>query len=115
MRYALLVYSDPSVRSPLDEGAAARAEPTSVWNAVLDALSQVGAARDGRELAAEAKVIRVRDGAHRVIEGPYAETEEQLGGLFVTELADLDEAIRIAGLISQVTHGATEIRPLVEH
>ena len=48
-------------------------------------------------------------------DGPFAETKEQIGGLFVTDLADLDEAIRLAGLIPAASYGSIEIRPLVEH
>lgn len=119
MKYALLVYSDQAAWSELseEEAAAARAESMPGWNTVFGELSQVDPTWDGKELdaATEAKVIRVRDGERLVTDGPYAETKEQIGGLFVTELPDLDEAIRIAGLIPAATYGSIEIRPLVEH
>ena len=69
----------------------------------------------GRELAAasEAKVVRVVDGRTLVTDGPFAETKEALGGIFVTELPDLDEAIRLAALVPAAEYGTLEIRPLV--
>jgi len=69
----------------------------------------------GRELtgASEAKVVRVVDGQTIVTDGPFAETKEQLGGVFVTELGDLDEAIRLAALVPTAEHGTLEIRPLL--
>ena len=62
--------------------------------------------------ASEAKVVRVVDGETIVTDGPFAETKEQLGGIFVTELPDLDEAIRLAALVPTAEHGTLEIRPL---
>ena len=69
----------------------------------------------GRELAsaAEAKVVRVVDGETIVTDGPFAETKEQLGGVFITELPDLDEAIRLAALVPTAEQGTLEIRPLI--
>jgi hypothetical protein len=65
---------------------------------------------DGRDTA---KVVRVRDGERLVTDGPFAETKELVGGLFVTELPDLDEAIRLASLIPTAEQGSLEIRPVV--
>jgi len=56
----------------------------------------------------------VVDGERVVTDGPFAETKEQIGGLFVTTLPDLDEAIRIAALIPTAETGSLEIRPIVE-
>ena len=56
--------------------------------------------------------MRVVDGKTIVTDGPFAETKEQLGGIFVTELPDLDEAIRLAALVPTAEHGTLEIRPL---
>jgi hypothetical protein len=71
---------------------------------------------EGRELegASEAKVVRVVDGDRIVTDGPFAETKEQIGGLFMTTLPDLDEAIRIASLVPAAEYGSLEIRPIVE-
>ena len=56
----------------------------------------------------------MRDGEPLVTDGPFAETKEQIGGVFVTELPDLDEAIRLAALVPAAEYGSIEIRPLVE-
>ena len=58
--------------------------------------------------------VRVRDGKKLVTDGPFAETREQLGGYFLIEAQDLDEAIAIAKRIPSATKGTVEIRPVVE-
>jgi len=63
---------------------------------------------------ATATSIRIRDGARHVTDGPFAETREQLGGYFLVEAKDLDEAIGIASRIPGATFGTVEIRPLLE-
>ncbi len=60
-----------------------------------------------------ATTVRVRDGRPLVTDGPFAETTEQLGGYFVLDLADLDEAIAVAARLPSVKKGAAEIRPLL--
>jgi hypothetical protein len=63
---------------------------------------------------AMATSVRVRDGKRLVTDGPFAETREQLGGFFLVEASDLDEAIAIAGRIPGAKVGTVEIRPVVE-
>ena len=58
--------------------------------------------------------VRVRDGKRLVTDGPFAETREQLGGYFMVEAKDLDEAIGIAGRIPGARVGTVEIRPVIE-
>jgi hypothetical protein len=58
--------------------------------------------------------VRVRDGKRLVTDGPFAETREQLGGYFLIEAKDLDEAIGIAGRIPGARKGTVEVRPVVE-
>jgi hypothetical protein len=58
--------------------------------------------------------VRVRDGKRLITDGPFAETREQLGGYFLVEATDLNQAIDIAGRIPGVRKGTVEIRPLVE-
>ena len=62
---------------------------------------------------ATATTLRERNGERLVTDGPFAETKEQLGGIFVTDLPDLDEAIRLAALVPTAEHGTLEIRPLI--
>ena len=63
---------------------------------------------------ATATSVRVRDGKKFVTDGPFAETREQLGGFFLIDAKDLDEAIAIAGRIPGARVGTVEIRPVVE-
>ena len=118
MRYALLVYGDQSAWDDLDEEEAARrrAESMPRWIALFEEMGKADPNVVGKELVAagEAKVVRVVDGETIVTDGPFAETKEQIGGLFLTTLPDLDEAIRIASLVPTAEHGSLEIRPLVE-
>jgi hypothetical protein len=118
VKYALLVYGDQSAWADLSEEEAARlrAESMPAWIALFDEMGKADPDVSGFELeaAAEAKVVRVRDGERIVTDGPFAETKEQIGGLFLTELPDLDEAIRIAALVPAAATGSMEIRPLVE-
>jgi len=118
MKYALLVYTDQSSWEGLDEEEAARlrAESMPRWLALFEELGRVDPGMEGKELVAarEAKVVRVVDGERVVTDGPFAETKEQIGGLFVTDLPDLDEAIRLAALVPAAEYGSMEIRPIVE-
>ncbi len=58
--------------------------------------------------------VRIRDGKRLVTDGPFAETKEQLGGYFLIEAEDLDDALCIAGQIPAARVGTVEIRPLIE-
>jgi hypothetical protein len=64
--------------------------------------------------ASTATCVRVRDGKPLVTDGPFAETREYLGGYFLIEAPDLDEAIRIAARIPGARKGTVEVRPVVE-
>ena len=115
MKYALLVYTDQSSWEGLDEEEAARqrAESMPRWLALFEEMGKADPNVLGRELesASEAKVVRVVDGETVVTDGPFAETKEQIGGLFLTTLPDLDEAIRIASLVPAAEYGSMEVRP----
>jgi len=118
MRYALLVYGDQTSWTEYDDEESARLRAASMprWLQLFEEMGKADPAVEGRELApaAEARVVRVVEGERIVTDGPFAETKEQIGGVFVTDLPDLDEAIRIAGLVPTAEDGALEIRPLVE-
>jgi len=118
VRYALLIYTDQSSWESMTEEdkAAGRAESLPQWYTLFDELRKVDPTAGGMELepASEAKVVRVRNGQSIVTDGPYAETKELIGGAFVLELPDLDEAIRLAALVPAAQYGSMEIRPIVE-
>ncbi len=98
-----------------EEAAAARAQEMPKWNALFEALGPYMV--DGKELdePAAAKTVRVRNGETIVTDGPYAETKEQLGGFFVLNCEDLDQAIGLATKIPVVERASVELRPVIEH
>jgi hypothetical protein len=117
MKYALLIYGDDSRWIDLsdDEKAKLRAEEMPRWISFMEQLGQAdpdvtGFELDGRNTA---KVVRLRDGERLVTDGPFPETKEIIGGLFVVDLSDLDEAIRYASQIPAADYGSIEIRPIV--
>jgi hypothetical protein len=118
MKYALLIYAGESewVDLPDDERMRRRSEVMPRWVALFEELEKADPAVSGHELddASAAKVVRVRDGERIVTDGPFAETKEVVGGLFVMDLSDLDEAIRLASLIPTAEHGSIEIRPILQ-
>jgi hypothetical protein len=118
MKYALLIYGDASSWAGLsdEEKSKLRAEEMPRWLAVMEELGRADPNMTGYELDVRetAKVVRVRDGERIVTDGPFAETKEVIGGLFIADLPDLDEAIRLASLVPSADRGSLEIRPIVE-
>lgn len=118
MNYALLIYGDDSawVDLPDEEKMALRADEMPQWNSLFEELGKADPNVTGKELGGRytAKVVQVRDGERIVTDGPFAETKEILGGVFLTDLPDLDEAIRLAALIPAAKHGSIEIRPVLQ-
>jgi hypothetical protein len=118
MKYALLIYSDQAPWADLsdDQKAEFRTQEMPKWIAAMAELGKADPNVTGFELdeGVTAKVVRVRDGERLVTDGPFAETKEIIGGLFVAELPDLDEAIRLASQIPTAAYGTMEIRPIVE-
>jgi hypothetical protein len=111
MKYLLLIYGDEHALSET-EREACYAESTQLAHQLTSS---------GQYLAANplhptsmATSIRVRDGKRFVTDGPFAETREQLGGYFLIDAKDLDEAIGIAARIPIARKGTVEIRPVLE-
>jgi hypothetical protein len=111
MRYILLIYSD--------EGGWTEDEREHCFTESTELSHEL--ARSGQYLAAAplqpvaaATSVRVREGKRLVTDGPFAETREQLGGYFLIEAEDLDEAIAIAGRIPAARKGTVEVRPVLE-
>lgn len=69
---------------------------------------------DALQSARKAATVRIRGGKLSVVDGPYAETKEQLGGFFLIEAKDLDEAIRLASGWPSARLGSIEVRPIEE-
>lgn len=111
MKYMLLIYQDEQV---LNEAVRDKCygESTDLANA-LSASGHFLAASPLRSVST-ATSVRVRDGKRFVTDGPFAETREQLGGYFLVDAKDLDEAIDIAGRVPGAKFGTVEVRPVVE-
>ena len=110
MRYMMLIHHD--------EDALANAPKQQLWAefaAFNDALAKAGAgfaAGERLESSAAATTVRVRDDDSKVLDGPYADTKEQLAGYFMIDVPDLDAAITWAKRCPSSKYGAIEIRPL---
>lgn len=109
MQYMLLIYSREADEAELDE-AAVLAE----YGTFTQGIVQSGAfkAADRLKPVSTATTVRVRDGKALVTDGPFAETREQLGGYYLVEARDLDEANAIAARIPTARYGSVEVRPV---
>lgn len=111
MKYILLIHSQEDAWAPA-ELEVARDESIRLCHLLRDQGQYLGAAP--LLPCAETKCVQVRAGRQTVIDGPFAETKEQLAGYFLIDVANMDEAIAIAAKIPGSRRGTTEIRPLVE-
>ena len=111
MKYMLLIYMDEQALND-SEREKCYVESTAVAHE-LHLKGQYLAASPLQSVAT-ATSVRVRDGRRLVTDGPFAETREQLGGYFMVEAKNLDEAIAIAGRIPGARLGTVEIRPVIE-
>lgn len=111
MKYMLLIYHEEQVLSQ-DQREHCYEESAQLANQ-LHAKGQYLAASP-LQPASTATSVRTRDGKRLVTDGPFAETREQLGGYFLVEAKNLDDAIDIAGRIPAGRWGTVEIRPVVE-
>ena len=111
MKYMLLIYGD---EQDLDETEREHCYRESVQ--LAHQLNEAGQFLATAPLhpTATATSVRVRDGKRLVTDGPFAETREQLGGYFLIEAKDLDEATDIAGRIPGARWGTVKVRPVVE-
>jgi hypothetical protein len=110
MRFMLSVQNDESV--PLPTGAdwdASFARVGLVNEEMVD--KGVWVFAGGLQLSDNAKVVRVQDGATTLTDGPFAETKEQVGGFWVIDVADLDEALEWAEKAAEACRGPIEVRP----
>ena len=112
MQYLLLIYIDPALMDALPEGQADAMLRSCFDHA--DGLKEEGHLLESQMLepAATAKSMRVRRGRVTTTDGPFAETHEQLGGFFLLECKDLDEALHWAEKIPHAKYGSVEVRPL---
>lgn len=114
MKYMLLIYHDEQSWDAISE--AERQQIYGDFRKLREELLQSGRFVTGSQLQpiTTATTVRVRDGKELVTDGPFAETHEQLGGYFLIEAENLDEATSIAARIPSAKTGTIEVRPLVE-
>ena len=112
MKYMLLIYLDERQWDKLSE--AERQQIYAEYRQFSEQIQKSGNYVTGSELhpTSAATSVRVRDGKQLVTDGPFAETREQLGGYYLVEVKDLDEAIGLAARIPSARTGTVEVRPL---
>jgi hypothetical protein len=111
MRYMLLIYGDENALDDTEREECYK-ESTQLTHQLHAAGRYISAAPLHR--TAMATSVRLREGKRLVTDGPFAETREQLGGYFMIEANDLDEAIAVASQIPMARLGTVEIRPVIE-
>lgn len=113
MQYMLLIYDNESQLQTMSEAAIGKMYQE--YGEFTNEIVQSGNFKAGSELhpVSKATTVRIRDGKRLVTDGPFAETKEQLGGYYLIEAADLDQATAIAARIPSARTGSIEIRPLV--
>jgi len=110
MQYLLLIYG------PESESDDFSPETMAAYDAFWNHVTEKGALKAGEALhpASAATTVRVRDGQTVTTDGPFAETKEILGGFYVVDVADLDEALGYAAMIPGAKTGSVEVRPIVD-
>src|SRR5215470_9284784 len=114
MKYMLLIYDNEQAWARISE-----ADQRRIYGEYMQFTEDIKASRNflaGSQLQpiTTATSVRVRDGKEVMTDGPFAETHEQLGGYYLVEAKDLDEATSIAARIPCAKRGSIEVRPLVE-
>jgi hypothetical protein len=113
MRYALLICQDENAVISTEE----RSARFAAYTAFQDEMLARGVLQDrGIRLqpTATATTVQVRQGDVVIADGPFAETKEQIGGIFLVDCVDLDEAIEVASKIPTADHDTIEVRPVWE-
>ena len=112
MQYMVLIYGDESGMQKMTESQAG--EMLAAYGAYGEALRKAGVlvASDRLQATSSATTVRLTGGKTEVLNGPYAETREQLGGYYQIEVADLDAALSWAARCPGAAHGTVEVRPV---
>ena len=112
MNYLLLIYSKEAELAALSESD--RSKMSGEYTEFTKSIVQAGHFKAGDRLrpASTASTVRVRNGNTAITDGPFAETREQLGGYYLIEAKNLDEATAIAARVPGARHGSIEVRPV---
>src|SRR6201998_1692217 len=113
MQYLLMIYRNEAEQAKMDAGTAKKMMED--YGAFTQSIIQSGNFKAGDRLqdASTATTVRVRDGKTLTTDGPFAETREQLGGYYLIEAKDLDEATAIASRVPSAKFGSIEVRPIM--
>jgi hypothetical protein len=112
MQYMLLVYADAARFVRMTPGE--QKEGMAAYQAFTEALTKAGALQGSNRLqpTSAATTVRVANGKSQVLNGPYAESKEQLGGYYLIDVPDLDAALSWAARCPGASHGVVEVRPV---
>jgi hypothetical protein len=114
MQYMLMAYVDEGRFATMTQ--AEQEQGMAAYGAYSEALTKAGIVKGMNRLRpiADATTVRVADGKQQVLDGPYADSKEQLGGYFLIDVPDLDAALTWAARCPAAGHGAVEVRPIWE-
>ncbi|MDB5522686.1 MAG: YciI family protein [Rhizobium sp.] len=113
MKYIALIYMNPETATPPNTpefGKMMAGYQTATETYKKDGVWMAG---DALQPVTTATTVRVRNGKTESMDGPFAETKEQLGGFYMLDCANLDDAIRYAAMIPHAANGSVEIRPIM--
>ena len=116
MHYIILIYGDEKNFAMMSESPEAKADMYAAFMRYGADMQAAGVLRGGAELKPthSATTVRVRNGKTLTTDGPFAETKEQLGGFYLIEARDLNDAIQVASRIPSARTGSIEVRPVVD-
>ncbi|HRF94552.1 MAG TPA: YciI family protein [Aggregatilineales bacterium] len=115
MRYMILIYGDPALyATQTEEEITAEYKEYMAFGEEARKRGVNADVGDALQAPNTATSVRVRDGKTLITDGPYAETKEMLGGYYILDCKDLDQAIELAAMIPGAKNGTIEIRPVVE-
>jgi hypothetical protein len=115
MQFLLMIYAEEARWKTLDPKE--RDAVLQEYLSFTKGIAESGHYRGGNELhpTPRAKTVRLRKGKQTITDGPFAETKEALGGYFLIEAKDIDEAVGIAAKIPSARWGSIEVRPIIPH
>ena len=113
MEFMILIYADEQVYERMSE--AQIADVMAAYGVYESEMRVAGVMRHGAELASvrKARTVRVRKGEPAITDGPFAETKDCLGGYFLIDCADMDEAVKWASRCPSAVDGSIEVRPIL--
>jgi len=114
MQYLLMIYEDEKGWAKMSE--AERGRIFGEYRKLTEDIQKSGQYLGGNPLqpTSTATTVRVRNGKQLTTDGPFAETKEQLGGYYLIEAKNLDEAIAVAARIPSARYGSIEVRPIMK-